>query len=466
MPLETSSPICPLCRRLVSDRMVAEATRLCHECRSMIDVLRPRAAVSLNAAYVPQYAFAMSGQSAFAAPPSLPISDDAFDRFTDEADYDLVSLQPEPEADYFDDEEPSHAPAAPLPMPQAAMMTTEAEPLTGGAPAMATAVEMIGGAPTMAMADAPESFQFTQIATEPAASALPTATPIEAPVETLTEAPVETSLEAPVEAPPEAPITLHQDSASDDHAHELAQPQAVDEWSATAEKAVTDPWADPLPASEYSQNEWPLLVAREARPKRTAKWLLLAAALMIVATAAVYFIIIEPRMNSSQQSAAAQPDHGSTAIAQANEPAKPVEQTLPPQTAASSDATAQPAAAATPPAQPSSAAPAPSVSEKPTPVAPASTNPADAPQWKQALQVMASQNQAEALQVAEKLRGAGVPAYVIVADLGGRGRWFRVRIGGFATTADAQRFAAEARARAKAAGVPLKDLNVCEYEKP
>jgi cell division septation protein DedD len=104
------------------------------------------------------------------------------------------------------------------------------------------------------------------------------------------------------------------------------------------------------------------------------------------------------------------------------------------------------------------------VSEKPA--APAPTNNASAPQWKHALQAMASQNQAEALQLAERLKGAGVPAYMVVADLGSRGRWFRVRIGGFATPADAQRFVAEVRTRARVAGVPLKDLNVCDYEKP
>jgi len=377
----------------------------------MIDVLRPRTVASLSAAHAPQYAFALSGQSPLAVASSLPISDDAFDAFADEADFDLVSLQPEPEIDYFDDEEPSHAPELPMATPQAVAVISQAPPDAEAATDMAPALATID-APTT---DAPQPFQFTSIGTmtaaEPTASALPL----------------------------EAPQTISQhDWAADDHAPEVAPPQPVDEWGAEGEKAVTDPWAEPLPASEYSQNEWPLLLmAGQERPKRVAKWLLLAAALLIVATAAVYFIIIEPgKKSSSEQST----------IAQANEPTKPADQSAHQQTIST---------AAVPP-----------VSEKPAAPAPALTNNASAPQWKNALQAMASQNQAEALQLAERLKGAGVPAYMVVADLGSRGRWFRVRIGGFATPADAQRFAAEVRTRARVAGVPLKDLNVCDYEKP
>ena len=79
---------------------------------------------------------------------------------------------------------------------------------------------------------------------------------------------------------------------------------------------------------------------------------------------------------------------------------------------------------------------------------------------------MASQNEAEAKQFAEKLVRAGVPAYVVSAELGQRGKWHRVRVGSFLTADEAMRFAIEARERAKAAGVALKDLNLCAYEKP
>lgn len=424
MPLETSNPICPLCRRLVSGRAVAAVTRLCHECRAMIDVLRPRAVANPGAAITLQYALTLPGPSPVAARSSLPASADAFDAFADAADFDLVSLQTEPEIDYFDNAEASLAPAleSPIATPQAVAVT---EATTDATPALATA-------------DAPPPLPFNSIgatlAAEPTANAEP--------------------LAAPQTMAPE-------DQATDDDAHVVArvvaQPQAVNQWGAEDEKAVTDPWAEPLPAAEYSHNEWPLLMAGQKRPKRMAKWLMLGALLLIVATAAVYFIIIEPRKESSPEPQTPAPaNHSAVPATQANKPAKAADPNAPPQTAASNNAHPQTVATA----------PDATASAKPTPPAPAPNNNAGAPQWKHALQAMASPNQAEALQFAEQLRGAGIPAYMVVADRGSRGRWFRVRIGGFATSADAQRFATEARARARTAGVALKDLAVCDYEKP
>jgi cell division septation protein DedD len=79
---------------------------------------------------------------------------------------------------------------------------------------------------------------------------------------------------------------------------------------------------------------------------------------------------------------------------------------------------------------------------------------------------MASSNEGEANSFAERLKTVAIPAYVVRADLGSHGIWYRVRIGRFATPEEAQRFAAEARARARAVGVTLKDLQVTGYDKP
>jgi cell division protein FtsN len=87
-------------------------------------------------------------------------------------------------------------------------------------------------------------------------------------------------------------------------------------------------------------------------------------------------------------------------------------------------------------------------------------------QWRHALQALASSSEAEANLFAAKLVSAGIPAYVIPADIERRGKWYRVRIGGFNTAQEAQRFIADARLRAKAAGINLKDLNVVDYERP
>src|SRR6185369_4686384 len=86
-------------------------------------------------------------------------------------------------------------------------------------------------------------------------------------------------------------------------------------------------------------------------------------------------------------------------------------------------------------------------------------------QWKHALQAMASPNEAEANGFAERLKSAAIPAYVVRAEVSGH-VWYRVRVGRFATAEEAQRYAAEARNRARAAGVALKDLQVTAYDKP
>jgi cell division septation protein DedD len=79
---------------------------------------------------------------------------------------------------------------------------------------------------------------------------------------------------------------------------------------------------------------------------------------------------------------------------------------------------------------------------------------------------MASPNEGEATNMVARLQSAGLPAYVVRADLGNRGLWYRVRLGGFATHEEAQRFATEARSRAAAAGVQIKELQVTAYDKP
>jgi cell division septation protein DedD len=86
-------------------------------------------------------------------------------------------------------------------------------------------------------------------------------------------------------------------------------------------------------------------------------------------------------------------------------------------------------------------------------------------QARYSLQAASFPNQAAAGEYVEKLIRAGVPAYTVHADIPGRGRWFRVRVGKFVTSDEAARYAAEARQRARAASVDL-NLIVCDYQKP
>ena len=82
-----------------------------------------------------------------------------------------------------------------------------------------------------------------------------------------------------------------------------------------------------------------------------------------------------------------------------------------------------------------------------------------------ALQAAAFPNETGAAEYCERLKRAGVPAYVASADIAGRGRWFRVRVGRFESAQDANRFAAESRRRARTSGLNLQ-LIVSSYDKP
>jgi cell division septation protein DedD len=82
-----------------------------------------------------------------------------------------------------------------------------------------------------------------------------------------------------------------------------------------------------------------------------------------------------------------------------------------------------------------------------------------------ALQAAAFPNEAGANEFCERLKRAGVPAYVVSAEIAGRGRWFRVRVGRFESAQFADRFASEARLRARSSGLNLQ-LIVSSYDKP
>jgi hypothetical protein len=131
-------------------------------------------------------------------------------------------------------------------------------------------------------------------------------------------------------------------------------------------------------------------------------------------------------------------------------------------------APAQPPAAKTQPA-PQPAAPGPT-SEKPVapPVkaetpAPAATAPTPAPAGAGGftIQVRSSPSEADARAVADGLRAAGFDAYVLRADLGPRGTWYRVRVGRFDSRDEARQTIGKLRASGRASDAILQ-----AYEAP
>jgi len=217
------------------------------------------------------------------------------------------------------------------------------------------------------------------------------------------------------------------------------------------EAAVTDPWEAPLPAWDCSQSEWQVLVGPNQQESHTKRKALIAAVILMAGAAGFNFLVYR----ASTPGRGAATDYGATA---------PV-----------SDV-AESRGSAARPKDPDAGTPAPSVpAEAPSSAA---AKPAEAAasgatasneyggaQGKFSLQAAAFPTLGGAEEFAEKLKRAGVPSYVVPADLARRGRWFRVRVGRFNGAEDAQRFAGEAQQRARTAGISLA-LIVCQYDQP
>jgi len=240
-----------------------------------------------------------------------------------------------------------------------------------------------------------------------------------------------------------APSESHGDSLTS--LASLLDDQGTDQHLASetiaANTNANDPWEEPLPAWDYSQNEWPVLVGPHRRSYKSLKATLVIGVLLGLAVA-VYILIHQP---AAKQQWAITPAEPSTVerVAAATEPrvatAKPVESES--QNKAPADA---------PPSPEAKSAPA--------------TEDANA-HGKFSLQAAAFPTQAGADEFADKLRTAGVPSYIVKSNLGKRGTWSRVRVGRFNTAEDAQKFAAEAQLRGKTVGMSLQ-LMVCQYEQP
>ncbi|HKA17635.1 MAG TPA: SPOR domain-containing protein [Blastocatellia bacterium] len=208
-------------------------------------------------------------------------------------------------------------------------------------------------------------------------------------------------------------------------------------------RAVTaDPWEEPLPAWDYSQNEWPVLVGPHTRTIRRPQAAIAAASVILLVLALFYLMVYrqanaERRATDNVSQAGAAEHSASSAAAE--------EQKEVTQVSSDNNSLSNTEARETKSSQ--------------------SDYENKNDQGKFSLQAAAFLTEADANEFAEKLKTAGVPSYVVSADVARKGRWFRVRVGRFNSADEAQRFAGEAQHRARTTGLALQ-LIVCQYEQP
>jgi cell division septation protein DedD len=190
----------------------------------------------------------------------------------------------------------------------------------------------------------------------------------------------------------------------------------------------------------HSQYELPIMVQAPESGRLARLNIPLAAALLLACGVGVYFLVYRPAIQASQSS-------------QTDTRVQPAE--------LKTSSTAA-AAGLRQPEQRESQTPALTENTKDNRTAGADSATG---RGRYSLQAAAFPNEPGASEFSERLKRAGVPAYVVPADIAGRGRWFRVRVGRFETARDADRFASEARQRANAAGLSLR-LIVSSYDKP
>lgn len=196
-------------------------------------------------------------------------------------------------------------------------------------------------------------------------------------------------------------------------------------------EVVTDPLESPGQEGTYSQENYPLLLPSAGLGKAARLKLSVAAVLVVCCVTAAYFLIYRPSIQAAQTK-------------QTN-----AEQSL------AAPLTGRPAVPQSPASAPGSE----------TTESQGLRTSEDNVEGRYSLQAAAFPNEAGANEFCERLKRAGVPAYVVSAEIAGRGRWFRVRVGKFESAQEADRFASESRRRARAAGLNLQ-LIVSSYDKP
>lgn len=108
-----------------------------------------------------------------------------------------------------------------------------------------------------------------------------------------------------------------------------------------------------------------------------------------------------------------------------------------------------------PPPKPATVVPPPPAPVQVAAAAPPAVTPPPKDLGDYTVQIGASQDRAEAQRMQNKARAAGLKPYVVEAHLGGKGTWYRVRVGAFKDKAAATRFRADVERELRAPAVVM-----------
>src|SRR5215469_226752 len=394
MSSSITSSICALCRRPLPEDASGSATRLCDSCRRMVDNIRPAAS-----------------RGATGPAPSAP------------------THQTEP------------VPAAQMPPRETPNSN------------ISRAVPQQEVRPNTAWAEAPPA----QAQPDPAWVNTPSQSPATNPG--LNNAPRQ---------PPVASSGLSGPPRREPPANPVWSDVVMVPSGPDSQEAPYQPSTD---ESAYHQN-WPIIV-EEAPPRKRGKGFLALFLFVVMAgAAAVAFLVFKDKFLGLRGGpAAGSPTNNSVAVVEPKPqdskavPAPGALDSAKPLTPGSSQS---PGAAASPtvpvatasvdsgkPAQATQAAQATPPAQA-TPQAQATPSAQAAGAKMTSFQTASFPNEASAKQFQDKLVQAGLPAYVVAADIPHRGKWYRVRVGKFASQEEARQAGESWRKRAAAAGINLQ----------
>lgn len=229
---------------------------------------------------------------------------------------------------------------------------------------------------------------------------------------------------------------------SEDAIPGFAEPDLV---PGSSDKRAAEDGISP-PAWNYTENHWPMLVGHSDRKSFSRVRTSMVALTLIGCAAAFYFVIYRPATQGQSMAA--------TTSAQTQAPATGSHSSTPDVVPASARNLES--------AKTSGENSAASATEDHSPTATDAVSKGDTV-GRFSLQAAAFPTQAGADEFAEKLKRAGVPSYVVSAEVGRRGTWYRVRVGRFESAEAARQYSNEAQLRSKTAGISLQ-LIVCQYE--